>query len=173
MAFSWQEYWSGLPCLPPGDLLFFFFLNKNFRSQRHPLTLRSKPAQQGAAEAPEAGPRGLRRAGGQPVAATLDSCPRPASETSRSGRALGLREARPGQPAREVGGGEKAQTPKRPRGREGRRHAQGGNGRLRLQLGARPSSSNGQRTRCLESGLGKGVIVGRLLCPFSKAPPPR
>ena len=21
MGFSWQEYWSGLPCLPPGDLL--------------------------------------------------------------------------------------------------------------------------------------------------------
>ena len=20
MGFSWQEYWSGLPCLPPGDL---------------------------------------------------------------------------------------------------------------------------------------------------------
>ena len=20
MAFSWQEYWSGLPCPPPGDL---------------------------------------------------------------------------------------------------------------------------------------------------------
>ena len=21
MGFSWQEYWSGLPCPPPGDLL--------------------------------------------------------------------------------------------------------------------------------------------------------
>ena len=42
------------------------------------------------------------------MAATLDRRPRPASETSRSGRALGLREARPGQPAREVGGGERA-----------------------------------------------------------------
>jgi len=20
MGFSWQKYWSGLPCLPPGDL---------------------------------------------------------------------------------------------------------------------------------------------------------
>ena len=86
--------WVAMPS-SRGSSSFFFFLNKNFRSQRHPLTLRSKPAQQGAAEAPEAGPRGLRRAGGQPVAATLDRRPRPASETSRSGRALGLREARP------------------------------------------------------------------------------
>ena len=21
MGFAWQEYWSGLPCFPPGDLL--------------------------------------------------------------------------------------------------------------------------------------------------------
>ena len=22
MGFSWQQYWSGLPCSPPGDLLY-------------------------------------------------------------------------------------------------------------------------------------------------------
>lgn len=42
------------------------------------------------------------------MAATLDHRPRPGSETSRSCPALGLREARPGQTAREVGGGEPA-----------------------------------------------------------------
>lgn len=42
------------------------------------------------------------------MAATLDRRPRPASETSRSGRALGLLEARPGQTAREAGGRERA-----------------------------------------------------------------
>ena len=31
MGFSRQEYWSGLPCPPPGDLIFSYLSHKNIR----------------------------------------------------------------------------------------------------------------------------------------------
>lgn len=153
---------GGLGGRRPGD--WPAALQRSFSPQRRPLTLganlhsKGQLKLRGGAEGAEARQVGSRRP--QHWTAARARPPKPLDPAGRWGcwkLGLGRQRGRPGE-----------KGPKRPGGRvggRGRCHARGGNGRLRLQPGARPASSNGQRTGCLESGLEKGA--GRLLCPFS------
>ena len=39
MGLSRQEYWSGLPCPPPGDLIFSYLSQRNIRVTALPLDI--------------------------------------------------------------------------------------------------------------------------------------
>lgn len=120
-----------------------------------------------AAEAPEAVPRGLGRAGRrQHPAPGRPRAPEPLPRTGLRGCGkLG-----PGGPRGEVGGGEKAESSPEA--------VVGGGAPLEAGTQAPPPASlapldpNGRKTGCSESGLGRGDVVGRLLYHFSWVPSP-